>query len=79
MKCVRGGGLEPPMTGPEPVVLPITPSPIGVSIETARVAQFKLFMRSGERHSSYSVASHCALTASNCVLTELLQPCQRGS
>ena len=26
---VRGGGLEPPMTGPEPVVLPITPSPIG--------------------------------------------------
>src|SRR3954466_11381685 len=25
----RGGGLEPPMTGPEPVVLPITPPPIG--------------------------------------------------
>ena len=23
----RGGGLEPPMTGPEPVVLPITPPP----------------------------------------------------
>lgn len=23
----RGGGLEPPMTGSEPVVLPITPSP----------------------------------------------------
>ena len=26
---VRGGGLEPPTTGPEPDVLPITPSPIG--------------------------------------------------
>ena len=25
----RGGGLEPPMTGPEPVVLPITPPPKG--------------------------------------------------
>src|SRR3954467_2968213 len=25
----RGGGLEPPMTGPEPVVLPITPPPNG--------------------------------------------------
>ena len=24
-----GGGLEPPMTGPEPVVLPITPPPNG--------------------------------------------------
>ena len=29
LSCVRGGGLEPPMTGPEPVVLPITPSPKG--------------------------------------------------
>src|SRR4051812_28229727 len=29
-KCVaRGGGLEPPMTGPEPAVLPITPPPKG--------------------------------------------------
>src|SRR5690606_13197236 len=26
---VRGGGLEPPITGPEPVVLPITPPPKG--------------------------------------------------
>jgi hypothetical protein len=25
----RGGGLEPPMAGPEPAVLPITPPPIG--------------------------------------------------
>ena len=25
--CARGGGLEPPITGPEPVVLPITPPP----------------------------------------------------
>src|SRR5690606_5869109 len=25
----RGGGLEPPITGPEPVVLPITPPPKG--------------------------------------------------
>src|SRR4051794_28510678 len=25
----RGGGLEPPMTGPEPAVLPITPPPNG--------------------------------------------------
>src|SRR5689334_12334022 len=25
----RGGGLEPPITGPEPVVLPITPPPNG--------------------------------------------------
>src|SRR4051794_18877946 len=25
----RGGGLEPPMTGPEPAVLPITPPPKG--------------------------------------------------
>ena len=25
--AARGGGLEPPMTGPEPVVLPITPPP----------------------------------------------------
>jgi hypothetical protein len=29
-KQARGGGLEPPMTGPEPVVLPITPPPKGV-------------------------------------------------
>jgi len=28
-KRARGGGLEPPMTGPEPVVLPITPPPNG--------------------------------------------------
>ena len=26
-RLARGGGLEPPMTGPEPVVLPITPPP----------------------------------------------------
>ena len=26
---VRRGGLEPPISGPEPLVLPITPSPIG--------------------------------------------------
>ena len=26
-QVARGGGLEPPMTGPEPVVLPITPPP----------------------------------------------------
>ena len=25
----RGGGLEPPITGPEPAVLPITPPPNG--------------------------------------------------
>src|SRR6478672_4810037 len=25
----RGGGIEPPITGPEPVVLPITPPPNG--------------------------------------------------
>lgn len=30
----RGGGLEPPTTGPEPAVLPITPPPIG---RTARL------------------------------------------
>ncbi len=29
-ELARGGGLEPPMTGPEPVVLPITPPPKGV-------------------------------------------------
>src|SRR5262245_25101404 len=28
-ELVRGGGLEPPITGPEPVVLPITPPPKG--------------------------------------------------
>ena len=27
----RGGGLEPPITGPEPVVLPITPPPNGAA------------------------------------------------
>ncbi len=34
---VRGGGLEPPMTGPEPVVLPITPSPIGCTPKSRQV------------------------------------------
>jgi hypothetical protein len=33
----RGGGLEPPITGPEPVVLPITPPPIGHRRETIEV------------------------------------------
>src|SRR2546430_17338820 len=28
-RCARGGGLEPPTTGPEPVVLPIPPPPKG--------------------------------------------------
>src|SRR5437764_10523808 len=28
-RCARGGGLEPPTTGPEPAVLPITPPPKG--------------------------------------------------
>src|ERR1019366_10481101 len=28
-KLARGGGLEPPITGPEPAVLPITPPPNG--------------------------------------------------
>ena len=28
-EVARGGGLEPPITGPEPVVLPITPPPNG--------------------------------------------------
>src|SRR5262245_1681011 len=30
-RWARGGGLEPPTTGPEPVVLPITPPPKGPS------------------------------------------------
>ena len=30
-RLARGGGLEPPITGPEPVVLPITPPPTGRS------------------------------------------------
>ena len=29
VRVARGGGLEPPTTGPEPVVLPITPPPNG--------------------------------------------------
>ena len=33
----RGGGLEPPMTGPEPVVLPITPPPKGGGQASGRV------------------------------------------
>ena len=32
---VRGGGLEPPITGPEPVVLPITPPPKGGALRRA--------------------------------------------
>src|SRR3954449_12634144 len=33
--CVaRGGGIEPPITGPEPVVLPITPPPNGCATAT---------------------------------------------
>src|SRR5437588_10089144 len=32
----RGGGLEPPMTGPEPVVLPITPPPKGGQLYPSR-------------------------------------------
>src|SRR5690349_15611817 len=32
LRCARGGGLEPPITGPEPVVLPITPPPNGRSV-----------------------------------------------
>ena len=34
----RGGGLEPPMSGPEPDVLPITPSPKGDRIVPGRAA-----------------------------------------
>ena len=30
----RGGGIEPPITGPEPVVLPITPPPNGCATST---------------------------------------------
>lgn len=33
----RGGGLEPPMAGPEPAVLPITPPPKGRAELTRRV------------------------------------------
>jgi hypothetical protein len=31
----RGGGLEPPITGPEPAVLPITPPPNGFRVRLA--------------------------------------------
>src|SRR5712691_1858821 len=34
----RGGGIEPPTTGPEPAVLPITPPPIGCPCSVDRIA-----------------------------------------
>ena len=44
----RGGGLEPPITGPEPVVLPITPPP---KVETVRLARRRSTQGGGRRPS----------------------------
>src|SRR3954470_3055182 len=36
LRVARGGGLEPPTTGPEPAVLPITPPPNGPDQPSSR-------------------------------------------
>src|SRR3546814_5277169 len=38
-RLVRAGGLEPPMAGPEPAVLPITPRPIGGAVDRNQPAR----------------------------------------
>ena len=41
-KLARGGGLEPPITGPEPAVLPITPPPIGRVFRLAQAVEARI-------------------------------------
>src|SRR5438477_12758014 len=38
--CARGGGLEPPITGPEPAVLLITPPPNGCPCDAVAAAEW---------------------------------------